>query len=78
MESLSYLLGAVLGGLVAGSLCGLVPFSLAKKRGRKGLGIAALITCAASGVILGLLLALPVAASFSVAIIITSNSSTQS
>jgi ABC-type phosphate transport system permease subunit len=58
----------LLGGAVAGTLIGLIPFFIAKKRDRKKLGQIALISCTVSGLALGLLLALPVAVIFSLVI----------
>ncbi|MEL6453356.1 MAG: hypothetical protein AAFQ40_01400 [Cyanobacteria bacterium J06623_5] len=71
LDVLIYLLPFILGGLFTGSLCGLVPFFIAKRRRRPWLGFFALMSCALCGVILGILLAFPVAASFSVAILLT-------
>lgn len=65
---------AGLWGLIAGVLCGLVPFFLAVRRSLKRWAIAALFTCSACGVVLGLILALPVAISFTLAIAIASSS----
>lgn len=69
-EKIGFLVGALFGGLVAGAVCGLLPFFLAKSRNRVPLGTAALITCGVCGVILGLILALPVALIFTVIIVI--------
>ncbi|HWE94165.1 MAG TPA: hypothetical protein VG269_09395 [Tepidisphaeraceae bacterium] len=68
-DKTAYLVGVVFGGLVAGALCGLLPFFLAKNRNRMPLGVAAITTCAVCGLILGLLLALPVALVFTVIIV---------
>jgi hypothetical protein len=64
-----FLIAAIIGGLIAGLLCGLFPFALAKSRGRLGFGVAALFVCIICGGILGLLLAGPVAAVFSFVIV---------
>ncbi|MEL6260218.1 MAG: hypothetical protein AAFR12_04055 [Cyanobacteria bacterium J06626_6] len=71
LDILIYLLPFILGGLFTGTLCGLVPFFIAKRRRRPWLGFFALMSCAMCGVILGIILAFPVAASFSVAILLT-------
>jgi len=64
------MLGAmIIGGLVAGLLCGLVPFFVGKNKGQQDLGTVALLVCAVCGMILGILLAVPVAIVFTVVIV---------
>jgi hypothetical protein len=57
----------LLGGGVTGLICGLLPYYVGKNRSAKWAKIA-LYSCAASGLALGILLALPVAVAFCVAI----------
>ena len=63
------LLFKVLGGTVGGFLVGLIPFFIAKKRGDEKLARLAPGICTLSGVILGLLLAIPVCIVFVVIIL---------
>ena len=51
----------VFGALLAGYLCGLIPYYAAKHRGQTGLATQALVVCTVSGLGLGFVLALPVA-----------------
>ena len=51
-------------GSVAGLVCGLIPLALAKTRNLKVFGFVALLGCILSGIILGVILALPVAIAF--------------
>jgi len=59
-ETAARLFGAVL----FGALCGLAPYFLAKKKQRQTLAAVALYACIASGLIAGLLLAVPAALVF--------------
>jgi len=61
-------LGLFLGGGTAGLVCGLVPYFIGKKKNNRKLGKIALWSCIAAGLILGILLALPVAVIFSIVI----------
>ncbi|MGC1305692.1 MAG: hypothetical protein WA885_00575 [Phormidesmis sp.] len=70
-------INAALWGLAAGAVCGLVPFLFALTRRLKWWALASLFTCSVCGVILGAILALPVAISFTVAIAIAGTSVTQ-
>ena len=69
---LAFTIGTLVGGFVAGMLCGMIPYHFGKKRKQPQLALAGLMTCTLSGVILGLLLALPVAGGFSLAIALRS------
>lgn len=51
----------ILGVVLFGSICGLIPFSVDRKKGRQTLGIVALLSCVLADVLAGLLLAVPVA-----------------
>jgi len=62
------MIGVFAGGLVVGMLCGLGPLLTGRKRGREALGIGGFIACAISGLVLGLLLAIPVALIFTMII----------
>jgi len=62
------LAGLIVGGLIAGSLCGLIPYFVGKKRGQFTLGVVGLISCIVAGMILGVILALPVAGVFALII----------
>ena len=62
------LLGLIVGGLVAGTLCGLIPFFLGKKRGQPTLGIVGLVSCIVGGFLGGVIVALPVAGVFALII----------
>lgn len=51
----------IIGGMIAGSLCGVLPLSAGLKNGKQTLAYAGLATCIICGGILGFVLALPVA-----------------
>lgn len=58
------LFGLILGGLLAGFLCGLVPYAVGERKGQPALAERALWICTFSGLGLGFLLAVPVAIIF--------------
>ena len=64
----SFVVGAIFGSLIMGTLCGLIPFSMGNKYNNKKLGMAGFFVCVISGFILGIVLALPVAGIFSLII----------
>jgi MFS family permease len=64
-----YWVGIFLGGFVVGALCGLLPLLVGLKKQRRGLALAGWISCVVAGLILGLLLAIPVALVFTVVIL---------
>jgi hypothetical protein len=68
-KTVGYWVGVILGGLVIGTLCGLVPFFVGKKRNQMPLAIGGLAACIVSGLILGLILALAVSILFTVIIV---------
>ena len=72
----SRLIAMVIGAVVAGTLCGLVPYFFGKKRGQPTLGIVGLVCCIVGGLIAGLLLALPVAGVFALIIAVRKDEST--
>jgi len=61
----TYSNAVLFGALSSGILCGIVPFKLGKKHNQEGWGLAGLITSIASGLMLGILLAIPMAGIFS-------------
>ena len=77
-EQIGYYIGTFIGGLFVGALCGLLPFGLAKWKNRVSLGIGALITCTVCGLILGIMLAGPVAIIFSAVALIMGRKETAS
>ena len=62
------LAGLIVGGLIAGSLCGLIPYFFGRKRGQPTLSVAGLLCCIVAGLISGIILALPVAGVFALII----------
>lgn len=70
-DATAYLIGAIIGGLIAGALCGSIPLALGLKREKKGLATAGMICCVVGGGVLGLLLAGPLALIFSIIILCT-------
>ena len=62
------IIGMYMGAAAAGLLCGLVPYFIARKKNNKKLGIIALWSCIAAGLLLGILLAVPVAVILSIVI----------
>lgn len=63
----SILRSAIFGG-VAGTLVGLIPFYAGKNKNQLRLSEKAIVTCGISGVILGLILAIPVAVGYTLVI----------
>ena len=61
----TFTFATILGALSMGILCGIIPFKLGKKYDQEGWGVAGLITSMISGLMLGILLALPMAGIFS-------------
>lgn len=56
----AYNTGVLVGALVVGFLCGLLPLIVSFSRKCVGVGFVGMMLCIASGFVLGLLLALPV------------------
>lgn len=71
-----FMIGAIFGGLISGCLIGLIPFLIGLKREQKRLGIIAITTCSVAGVLLGALLAIPIAVGFSVVILVKAKNCT--
>ena len=57
----------VAGGMIAGTLVGLIPLAIAKARGDSRFGQTAMAWCVFAGAALGIILAGPVAAGFAIA-----------
>jgi hypothetical protein len=68
----NYLIIAIIAGGIAGFVVGLFPLIIGHVLDQKRLGVTGIITCVICGFILGLLLAVPVALGFTVAIAIKS------
>jgi phosphotransferase system glucose/maltose/N-acetylglucosamine-specific IIC component len=62
--------GAILGSLIAGFLCGLIPTIVAFSRGRSQLAVIAMVACVIAGFLLGLIAAVPVAIGFTIAALV--------
>lgn len=56
-----FLLNAMISGIIAGVLVGLIPFFMGRSKNQEKLGLYSLFACGLSGSILGLVLAIPVA-----------------
>ena len=67
----TYTTAVFFGALSSGVLCGIVPFKLGKKHNQEGWGLAGLITSIASGLMLGIILAIPMAGIFSSIILVS-------
>ena len=57
--------GIIFGAISVGVLCGMIPFKLGQKHKQRGWGLAGLLTSIISGLILGMILAIPMAGIFS-------------
>jgi hypothetical protein len=68
-EQIGYLVGVIVGGLVAGAFCGLLPLVLGLKKRREILAFVGWFSCVASGFILGLILAVPVSVAFTIVLL---------
>ena len=66
-----YTFASLFGAISMGVLCGIIPFKLGKKHGQEGWGVAGLISSTIGGLILGILLALPMAGIFSSIILVS-------
>ncbi len=64
----SKLIAMMIGAVIGGTLCGLIPYFFGKKRGQPTLGIVGLVCCIVAGLIAGILLALPTAGVFALII----------
>lgn len=60
------ILARLFGAFFIGAILGLVPFFIARSRGQQGLGVAALLSSIVGGLILGIILAGPVAFVFTI------------
>ena len=68
----AYLIGAIVGALFIGAVCGLIPLIAGLIKKRIALAVSGFIVCMICGFILGVILALPVAIIFLVVILLTS------
>ena len=68
-----YTFGLLFGALSIGLICGIVPFKLGKKYVIEELGMAGLIASTIGGLILGIILAFPLAGIFSSIILVSKN-----
>jgi hypothetical protein len=57
----AFMVGMIIGALVAGVLCGSLPFAVARSRKRNDLAWISMVVCVVCGLLLGLLLAVPAA-----------------
>lgn len=64
MSGQEFTLVAIVVGLIVGMICGAVPLFIGASKNQIGLGITAFISCTVSGVVLGMLLAIPMSAVF--------------
>ncbi|WP_202708911.1 hypothetical protein [Sporosalibacterium faouarense] len=74
---ISYGIGLVVGALVVGVLCGLIPLILGVRRKQKGLAITAFILCIIGGMIKGFIAAVIIAIIFTIIIFIRNNNYNQ-
>ena len=65
----AHFIGTIVGGLLMGTLCGLGPLIAGRRKGFKTLGLVGFFTCIVCGLILGILLAGPVALIWTVILI---------
>ena len=72
----AYLIGTLVGALVAGALLGLIPLILGRKKGKNGLAIGGFAACVVSGLLLGAVLAVPVCIVFVVLILVLKDKNT--
>ncbi len=70
------IVSAMLFGLVAGILAGLVPLIVGSKKRQMSLGLGGFFACAISGAVLGLILAVPIAGIFTWLIVRNSKAQT--
>ena len=70
----AYQAGAIVGALIAGVLSGSIVLAVGRSRGQEVLGLIGFVVCIPCGLVMGLLLALPVAGLFSLFILVLSSS----
>ncbi len=68
-ESMAFMIGIFVGALVAGALCGVAPLVIGIMRGRRFLGVVAMVSCVIAGLLLGFLLAAPVGLVFTIVLL---------
>jgi hypothetical protein len=69
-EQIGYWIGVLFGGFVVGALFGLFPLLVGLKKNLTGLAIAGWITSVCSGLVMGIILALPVSLIFGVTLLV--------
>ena len=67
---MDFIIGMIIGSLVMGGICGLLPFFIGKNYNQDKLGLAGLFACIGTGFLGGILLALPCAIIFTIIIIL--------
>lgn len=70
VQQVAFWIGVLIGGLIVGALCGLLPFFVARNYERPAFATWSLIGCIAAGLILGLIAALPTAIILTVIVLI--------
>lgn len=75
-EQIGYWIGVLFGGFLVGALLGLFPLLVGLKKNLRGLAIAGWITSICSGLIMGIILALPVSVIFGVTLLVMKRSDT--
>ncbi len=68
-EQFGLWIGVLFGGFFVGAICGILPLVFALKKERRGLAIASWVSCVVAGLVLGIILALPVAIIFTIVIV---------
>lgn len=64
----SYMIGTIIGSLIAGCIVGLPPFIWARKKGHNTLGVVSILLCVLGNFILGLYLSVPICIIFLIVI----------
>lgn len=64
----SYMIGTIIGSLIAGCIVGLPPFIWARKKGYNTLGVVSILLCVLGNFILGLFLSVPICIIFLIVI----------
>jgi uncharacterized membrane protein AbrB (regulator of aidB expression) len=67
------LVAMLIGAVIGGTLCGLIPYFFGKKKGQPTLGVVGLVCCIVAGLIAGIILALPTAGVFALIIAVRPN-----
>ena len=70
VENVAFAIGTLVGGAFVGLLCGLAPLLAGQSKNQSQLGWIGFASCVISGLLLGLLLAVPVALVFTLVILL--------